>query len=91
MKLNNPITINAQGSSLVVEELDLAIIDRPLRKVVVVKIHPLARPLVIWQKDQYDQAGDYTQTQLETRVLEILEANNDLQNNLQNLFNIELI
>jgi hypothetical protein len=89
MKLNNPITVNANGSEIVLDDLDIVIFDHPSRKTVLVRLHPAARPLMVWRGPEYDNAGDYTQAQLEDRVLEVLGE--DLQNGLQNLFNIEIL
>lgn len=89
MKLNNPIKINIQGTDIILEDLDLLIIDDTKHKKVVVKIHPLAKPLLVWKQEDYDAAGDYTQAQLEAKILEILGP--DQQKGLQSLFNIEIL
>lgn len=89
MKLNNPITVNIQGTNNVLESLDIFIMDHPAHKRVMVKVHPVAKPLVLWRGDEYDEIGDYTQAQLEARVLEVLGEN--LQQGLQTLFNIEIL
>ena len=58
-----------------ISELHLVIIDDNRRKTVMVHLRPTrARPLVLWQGAAYDEAGDYTQAQVETRVLELLGA-----------------
>jgi hypothetical protein len=88
MKLNSPITVNVQGSSIIIEELDLAILDRPSIKHVTAKVHPLAKTFVLWRGQQYDEAGDYTQAQVEHRIKELLGE--DLEG-LQSLFNLEII
>lgn len=89
MKLNSPITVNFAGSPILLEELDLTVIDKTQRKTVAVKIHPLANPLFLWRGPEYDKIGDYTQSQVEARILELLGEN--LTEGLQRLFNIEVL
>lgn len=36
------------------------------------RISPCPFPLVLWQGADYDAAGDYTQAQVEARVLDLL-------------------
>jgi hypothetical protein len=83
MNLTNPITITpppiakADGTvrnfnPITLTELDLTIIDNSKHKSVVVQIRPIPRPLVLWTGDAYTSAGDYTQAQVEARVLEVL-------------------
>ena len=75
VKTFNPITLN---------ELDVTIIDNSKRKSVMVQIRPCPRPLVLWVGDAYDAAGDYTQAQVEARVLEVLGS--DPKTALEGLF-----
>jgi hypothetical protein len=95
MNLTNPITITPppitkkDGSvktfnPIVLNELDITIIDNSKKKRVVVQIHPCPRPLELWTKETYDSVGDYTQNQVEARILELL--GNDPKNTLENLF-----
>jgi hypothetical protein len=83
MNLANPIVITpppitkANGTvktfnSITLNELDVTIIDNSKRKSVVAQIRPVPRPLVLWTGSDYDAAGDYTQVQVEARVLELL-------------------
>jgi hypothetical protein len=86
MNLSNPITITppaitkADGTvktfnPITLTELDVTIIDNAKRKSVVAQLRPCPRPLALWEKEAYDLAGDYTQTQVESRVLELLGDN----------------
>lgn len=86
MNLPNPVTITpppitkADGSvktfnPITLTELDITIIDNAKRKSVVAQIRPIPRPLVLWQGNDYTTAGDYTQAQVEARVLELLGDN----------------
>ena len=63
VKTFNPITLT---------ELDVTIIDNNKRKSVMAQIRPVPRPLVLWEKEAYDAAGDYTQAMVEARVNELL-------------------
>lgn len=75
----NPITLN---------ELDITIIDNATRKRVVVQIRSIPQQIVLWEKEEYDAVGDYTQAQVENRVLELLGS--DPKAFLESLF-LELI
>lgn len=83
MNIPSPITITPPSFTrtdgtvrtfqpLTLNSLDITIIDSPVRRTVSVAIRPCPLPLVVWQGDAYDAAGDYTQAQLEARVLELL-------------------
>lgn len=65
-------------------ELDVTITDSVSRKLCTVNIRSIPRPLVLWAGDAYDAAGDYTQAQVEARVLELL--GNDPKSVLEGLF-----
>lgn len=95
MNLANPITIQppsitrANGEvrvqkPITLTELDVTIIDNAKRKSVFAKIHPVPLPLVLWEKDGYDAAGDYTQAMVEARITELL--GNDPKTVLESLF-----
>ena len=86
MNLDSPITINPpnlirpDGSivsfpPVTIDKLDITIIDNFNRKQVLAQIKPCSLPLVLWENDQYESAGDYTQAQAEARVLELLGEN----------------
>ena len=71
----NPITLT---------ELDVTIIDNAMRKRCEARIRPCPYPLVLWTGAAYDAAGDYTQAQVEARVLELLGT--DIKAGLEGLF-----
>ena len=86
MNLTNPITITPPSftrkdgtvrsfNPITLTELDATIIDNAKRKSVVAQIRPVPRPLVLWTGDAYTTAGDYTQAQVEARILELLGNN----------------
>jgi hypothetical protein len=60
-------------------------IDDPLRKLVLARLHPALRPLMLWRGDAYDAVGDWTQAQAEAKILELLGENQ--QATLQSLVN----
>jgi hypothetical protein len=83
MKLNKSVTIKIHDGNIVLNDLDLVIFDHPSKKTVLIKVHPLARLFPLWKGQEYDKIGDYTQTQLEDRLLEILGDN--IEKGLQDL------
>lgn len=89
MKLNNTVTINlGSGDPLVLNDLDVLIMDHQARKLVLAKVHQLAGPLTLWRGPEYDEAGDYTQAQIEDRIKELLGPNLE---HLQSLFHREIV
>ena len=83
MKLDKSITFtppsiplkdgsNKTFNSVTLNELDITIVDNPQRKNVVAQLRGIPFPLVLWEKEDYDLAGDYTQAQVEERILELL-------------------
>jgi hypothetical protein len=95
MNLPNPITIQpptitrANGEARVqkpiaLTSLDVTIVDNAKRKSAMAQIRPCPHPLVLWAGDAYTAAGDYTQAQVETRVLELLGS--DVKAGLEKLF-----
>lgn len=69
---------------MTLNELDITIIDNAKRKSALAQIRGVPRPLVLWEKEAYDIAGDYTQAQVEARILELL--GNDPKTVLESLF-----
>lgn len=65
-------------------ELDITIVDNKKRKTCEARIRPCPYPLTLWKDNAYDTVGDYTQSQVENRVLELL--GNDIKAGLENLF-----
>ena len=86
MQLASPVTITPPSFTrstgevrtfqpITLTELDITIIDNAKRKSCVAQIRPCPRPIVLWENAAYDAAGDYTQAQVEARVLELLGSN----------------
>jgi hypothetical protein len=75
VRVQKPVTLS---------ELDITIIDNAKRKSCVARIRPCPQPVTLWSGDAYDAAGDYTQAQVEARVLELLGS--DVKAGLERLF-----
>jgi hypothetical protein len=76
MILDNPITIDTgSGDPIILNEVDVFLIDHSSRKIVLAKLHPALGPLVLWRGKEYDEIGDYTQLQVESKIKELLVAN----------------
>lgn len=87
MKLDNTVTINlGSGDPLVLNDLDVLIMDHQSRKLVLAKVHSGAKFLPLWRGSEYDNAGDYTQAQVEARIKQLLGENLE---GLQSLFSLE--
>jgi hypothetical protein len=95
MNLPNPVTIQPPSFTrktgevrtfkpVTLSSLDVTIIDNSTRKTAVAQVHPCPYPLVLWTDDAYTAAGDYTQSQVEARVLELLGS--DVKAGLETLF-----
>ena len=83
MNLTNSIVVNVDpilkrdGSfktlpPITLSSLKLLILDDVNKKTCSVRITPFPKPLLLWSGENYDTIGDYTQEQLENRVLEVL-------------------
>jgi hypothetical protein len=56
-----------------ISEFEVVTIDDNKRKIVMAHLRPLrCRPLLLWKDAEYDAAGDYTQAEVEARILEKL-------------------
>jgi hypothetical protein len=76
MILDNPITIDTgSGDPIILNEVDVFLIDHASRKIVLARLHPALGPLVLWRGKEYDEIGDYTQLQVESKIKESLGAN----------------
>lgn len=75
---------------ITLSSLKFVILDDNNKKECSVRISPFPLPLVLWSGEEYDLAGDYTQDQVESRILEKL--GNDPASVLKNLMpNYEII
>jgi hypothetical protein len=81
MNLDNPVTIQPP---ITLSSLDFTIMDNATRKSVVAQIRHCPYPLALWTGDAYTAVGDYTQAQVEARILELLGS--DIKVGLEKLF-----
>jgi hypothetical protein len=83
MELSEPVTLAVNGAEFTLEQFDPVFIDDSARKLVLARVHPALRPLMLWRGAEYDAIGDWTQAQAEARILEQLGDN--VQTGLQAL------
>lgn len=84
MKLDSPITLTRiNGDTVTIDRLSLVFHDYHDRRLVRAILGPHCRDVVLWEGNAYDAAGDWTQAQAESRILEILGP--DVQGSLQSL------
>jgi hypothetical protein len=95
MNLSQPVTIQppaitrASGEvrtfqPITLTELDVTIIDNAKTKTCVARIRPCPQAIALWEGAASDTAGDYTQSQVEARVLELLGS--DVKAGLEAMF-----
>lgn len=95
MILQNPITIEfpvikkKDGTDfikdpIILNNLDIVLQDSPKRKIANVRILPFPYALTLWSGADYDAIGDYTQAQIENKILEYIGDNPKTQ--LEKLF-----
>ena len=82
MKLQRSITVTPsykkadgliyQSTPIILNELNFLLIDNANAKKVIVMISYIPLPLVLWEGVAYDEVGDYTQVQVENRIIELL-------------------
>jgi len=75
MQLPTPVTLTVDNAELTLTQLDPVLIDDSAHKLVVARLHPALRPLMLWRGDDYAVAGDWTQEQAEIRIVELLGDN----------------
>lgn len=85
IKLEQPISItipatrNQDGTlrefpPIVLKEIDCSVTYDNSRKVAVASIKGVFRPVKLWEGAAYDQAGQFTDADVEARITEILGA-----------------
>ena len=57
---------------IVFTELDITTVDNEKRKLATARIASCPYMLTLWEGADYDKAGDYTQSDVEARVLKLL-------------------
>lgn len=74
MILVNPITLKLPNSNkdTTFTELPVTIIDSERLQRVQVQLRPFMKLLTLWENESYIAAGNYTQIQVENRIIELL-------------------
>jgi hypothetical protein len=84
MNLPEPVTLTRiNGESVTIDALSLIFHDYHERRLVRAILGPHCRDLILWQDDEYDAVGDWTQSQAESRIIDLL--GDDIQGALQAL------
>ena len=83
MQLPSTITLTVNDNIITLSDLDIVILDHNIKKIVIARLSLFLKPIVLWRGDQYENVGDYTQAQVEARILELL--GDDIQTFLQPL------
>jgi hypothetical protein len=85
MNLPNPVTVNLpKMGTKTFTSLPVTIVDSSANKKVFVQMRPFMKTLTLWEGESYDVAGDYTQAQVESRILELLQP--DIVSSLLSLY-----
>jgi hypothetical protein len=89
MQLPQPITMSLVRFDGVTREqtfaeLPVSLFDCERLKRVQAQLPPFMKTLTLWEGEAYDAAGDYTQAQVEARVLSLLGP--DIKAGLEKLF-----
>jgi hypothetical protein len=83
MILNSPVSLTVNNEQIEMSNLDIFIMDHQSRKIVIARVAPFIQPMILWRGTDYDNIGDYTQAQVEAKILELLGDNQ--QDKLQSL------
>ncbi len=84
MNLPEPVTLTRiNGESVTIDALSLIFHDYHERRLVRAILGPHCRDLILWQDDEYDAVGDWTQSQAESRIIDL--KGDDNQGELQAL------
>jgi hypothetical protein len=84
MNLPSPVTIERIGGEQVtLDSLMLSFRDVNFRRIVLAHLGPHCRDITLWEGEDYDAIGNWTQEQAEARILELLGP--DIETSLQAL------
>jgi hypothetical protein len=75
MELVTPVALTVDGVELALDRLAPVFIDDSARKIVLARLHPAFRPIMLWRRETYDAIGDWTQAQAEAKIIELLGDN----------------
>ena len=75
MILSNPVTLTVNNEQIEMSNLDIFIMDHQSRKIAIARIAPFLQPIILWRGAEYDNIGDYTQAQVEEKIMQVLGDN----------------
>lgn len=76
MTFNTPITVRLRnGATISLTEWNMVLTDDSKNRRVIAQLLPVTKPFILWEGDEYDNVGDYTQQQAEDRFRTILGEN----------------
>jgi hypothetical protein len=70
--LKKPIQIKIQQTVDITSVSVSRYVDLPKEKIVRAFVDEINSPIVLWEKNEYDLIGDWTEEQAEQRLIEIL-------------------
>lgn len=75
MIFDPPLTVRLRnGQTVTRSEFNLVLTDDSHNRRVVAQLLPVSKAIKLWEGLAYDEAGDYTQAQAESRLREVLGA-----------------
>lgn len=75
MELSSPVTLTVNNEEITMSSLDVVVIDHNSRKMVIARIAPFLKPIILWKGAEYDAIGDYTQAQIDNKIETMLGEN----------------
>jgi hypothetical protein len=92
MKLPSEIAVTIPNITkpMKIKGFSIVLIDSEKNKTVTAQIQlpPFLKPMMLWEGEAYDAAGDYTQAAAEARILELL--GNDIPKSMVDLLYVRL-
>lgn len=73
-----------ESGPITLSSVRVTLIDSAWGRVCAARLANFPLPVTLWQADDYDAAGDYTQAEAEARILEVLGP--DIKAGLERLF-----
>jgi hypothetical protein len=70
LKLNAPVVVVQEQK--VAEITVVRIVDLPGQRIVRAFVAELPQPIVLWEGDDYDKIGNWTQEQANDRIIEVI-------------------
>lgn len=75
MTFDRPLTVRLRnGVTITQSDFRIVLTDDAYSRRVVAQLLPASKPFVLWQGNDYEAIGDYTQAEAENRTRELLGA-----------------